>query len=236
LTAQRVLEGALALADEIGIDDLTIRRLADSLDVKPMTIYHHVANKEAIIDGMVDLVFAEIDDPDPTLDWKEAVRGRCVSARAVLGRHPWAVRFMESRTTPGPATLSHHDAVLGCLRRAMSLEMTAHAYALLDAYVYGFALQEQQLPFETPEELENAASELVRRMPPDAYPHLREVAAEHAVPSGSTYADEFAFGLELILGGLERLLVGAEPPGNDESGAAHRSGAATTPQRPHPDV
>ena len=104
-----------------------------------MTIYHHVPNKEAIIDGMVDLVFSEIEQPDPELDWKTAIRRRCASARVVLARHRWAVPYMESRTSPGPATLSHHDAVLGCFAREMSIEMTAHAYATLDAYVYGFA-------------------------------------------------------------------------------------------------
>ena len=117
LTRDRVLEGAIALADEIGIEAFTIRRLAAELDVKPMTIYHHVPGKEAIIDGMVDLVFAEIELPATGVDWRTAIRGRCRSAREVLRRHPWAPPLMESRTTPGPATLRHHDAVLGCLRR-----------------------------------------------------------------------------------------------------------------------
>ncbi|MGK0331075.1 MAG: AcrR family transcriptional regulator, partial [Minisyncoccia bacterium] len=130
-----MLSGALTLADEIGIDDFTIRRLADVLDVKPMTIYHHVPSKEAIIDGMVDVVFSEIGLPDAALGWKAAVRGRCASARVVLARHRWAAPYMESRTSPGAATLAHHDAVLGCLRSGMSIEMTAHAYAMLDAFV-----------------------------------------------------------------------------------------------------
>lgn len=204
LNAERVLTGALALADEIGIDELTIRRLADALDVKPMTIYHHVPNKEAIIDGMVDLVFSEISNPDPTLDWKPAVRERCVSARAVLARHRWAAAYMESRTTPGPETLSHHDAVLGCLRRGMSLEMTAHAYALLDAFVYGFALQEASLPATGGADMAELADAIVDQFPPGAYPNLVEITVDHVLQPGYDFAKEFDFGLDLILDGLER--------------------------------
>ena len=204
LTAERILAGALALADEIGIDDLTIRRLADALDVKPMTIYHHVANKEAIIDGMVDLVFAEIELPDPDLDWRTSIRRRCASARDVLARHRWAAPFMESRTNPGPATLGHHDAVLGCLRRALTIEMTAHAYALLDAYVYGFALQEATLPATGGEEMAELAGAMVEQFPTDHYPHLAEFTAEHVLQPGYDFTSEFDFGLDLILDGLER--------------------------------
>ena len=204
LTAERVLAGALALADEIGIDDLTIRRLADALDVKPMTIYHHVANKEAIIDGMVDLVFAEIELPDPALPWNEAIRRRCASARVVLARHPWAAPYMESRTSPGPALLTHHDAVLGCLRRAMSIEMTAHAYAVLDAYVYGFALQEATLPATGGAEMADLAAGMIEHFPADRYPHLAEFTAEHVMQPGYDFTNEFDYGLDLILDGLQR--------------------------------
>lgn len=203
LTAARVLSGALDLADAIGIADLTIRRLADSLDVKPMTLYHYVPSKDAIIDGMVDLVFSEIDDPDPALDWKPAMRRRCVSARMVLARHPWAVAYMESRTSPGPATLSHHDAVLGCLRRGMSLEMTAHAYALLDAFVYGFALQEASLPATGGDDMAELADAILDQFPPGAYPNLVEFTADHALQPGYDFTREFDFGLDLILDGLE---------------------------------
>ncbi len=118
LSRERVLAGAVGLADKIGVESLTIRKLATELGVKPMTIYHHVANKEAIIDGMVDNVFAEIDSPPTDRDWKSAMRQRAQSARSVLARHPWAAPLMESRTNPGPATLSHHDAVIDCLRGA----------------------------------------------------------------------------------------------------------------------
>lgn len=207
LTPERVLTGALALADDIGIDDLTIRRLADALDVKPMTIYHHVPNKEAIIDGMVDLVFSEIDDPDPNLDWRPAIRRRCASARGVLAQHRWAAPFMESRTSPGLATLAHHDAVLGCLRRAMSLEMTAHAYAVLDAFVYGFALQEAALPATAGGDMADLADAIVAQFPPGAYPHLVELTTGHVLQPGYDFANEFEFGLDLILDGLERAVL-----------------------------
>jgi AcrR family transcriptional regulator len=204
LNAERVLTGAVALADEIGIDDVTIRRLAAALDVKPMTIYHHVSNKEAIIDGMVDLVFSEIDDPDPELEWKAAIRNRCSSARVVLAQHRWAVAYMESRRSPGPATLSHHNAVLGCLRQAMSVRMTAHAYALLDAYVYGFALQEASLPASGGDDMAELADVIVGEFQPGDYPHLVELTMEHVSQAGYDFANEFDFGLELILDGLER--------------------------------
>jgi len=203
LNAERVLSSAVALADEIGIEQLTIRRLADALKVKPMTIYHHVPNKEAIIDGMVDLVFAEIENPDPELDWSSAIRGRCASARVVLGRHPWATPLMETRTSPGPATLAHHDAVLGCFRRGgMSLEMTAHAYALVDAYVYGFALQEASLPATSGTDIAELAADIAEHFPAGAYPHLFEFTTEHVLKPGYDFTSEFEFGLDLILDGL----------------------------------
>ena len=205
LTAQRVLSGALALTDDLGIDNLTIRRLADALDVKPMTIYHHVPNKESIIDGMVDLVFSEIEPPDPDLDWKSAVRQRCRSARTVLAHHRWAPAYMESRTSPGPATLSHHNAMIGCLRRGMSVEMTAHAYAMLDAYVYGFALQEATLPATGGKEMTELAAEMMEHFPVDDYPHLAEFTTEHVLQPGYDFSNEFDFGLDLILDGLERV-------------------------------
>ena len=207
LNRDRVLAGAVALADAVGLEGFTIRKLAGQLDVKPMTIYHHVANKEAIVDGMVDLVFGEIDLPPEALDWKPAVRRRAVSARAVLARHPWAPPLMESRTTPGPHTLRHHDAVIGCFRRGgFSIEMTAHAYALIDSYVYGFALQEAHLPATGGAELAELARQITAPVPEGAYPHLMELTAEHVLAPGYDFGAEFEFGLDLILAGLEDLL------------------------------
>ncbi len=203
LSQERVIAGAVELADAIGIDPLTIRKLAAHLGVTPMAIYHHVASKEEIVDGMVDTVFAEIELPPPAQDWKAAIRVRSRSARAVLARHPWATPLMETRTNPGPAVLGHHDAVIGCLRRGgLSVAMTAHAYALIDAFVYGFALQEAGLPFDTPEEAAAVAAAMAEGFPADAYPHLAELTFEHVLVPGYDFAAEFDYGLDLLLDAL----------------------------------
>ena len=204
LTAARVIAGAIDVADEVGMERLTIRKLARELDVKPMTLYHHVANKEAILDGMVDIVFSEISKPPEDCNWKMAMGRRSFSARNVLARHPWAVPLMESRTTPGPETLSHHDAVIGCLRRGgFSIEMTAHAYALIDSYVYGFALQEANLPATGGEQMAELAKSIIKPLPAGEYPHLMELTAEHILQPGYDFGNEFEFGLDLILDSLE---------------------------------
>jgi AcrR family transcriptional regulator len=206
LTTERVLRAAVALADREGVGSLSMRRLARELGVEAMSLYHHVAGKQTLLDGMVDLVFGEIELPADDGDWRAAMRRRALSAREVLGRHPWAIALMESRRTPGPANLRHHDAVLGCLRRAgFTVALTAHAYSILDAYIYGFVLQEASLPFDTPEETAEVAAEMMGAFPADAYPHLTELAVEHVLQPGYDYGDEYAFGLELILDGLERL-------------------------------
>ncbi len=204
LSRERIVVEAVTLADRIGVEALTIRRLATALEVKPMTIYHHVANKESILDGMVDLVFAEIELPAQGASWRSATRVRAMSARAVLSRHPWAPPLMESRTSPGPATLRHHNAVLRCLRSdGFSLALAAHAYALLDSYIYGFALQEANLPATAGEAMVDLAEELTTSIPEGEYPYLVELARAHAMRPGYDFADEFEYGLDLILDGLE---------------------------------
>ena len=206
LTRERVLAAAIDLADRDGIASLSMRKLAQELGVEAMSLYHHVANKDAILDGLIDLVFGEIDLPVGEADWKAAMRRRAISAREVLRRHPWATGLMESRSTPGPSTLRHHDAVLGILRNAgFPLELAAHAYSLLDSYIYGFALQETSLPFNTPEETAEVAQAMMAEFPSDTYPHLTEIAVEHVLQPGYSYASEYLFGLDLILDGLERL-------------------------------
>jgi hypothetical protein len=173
-----------------------------------MSVYHHVANKDEILDGIVDLVFTEIAVPRPGEDWRSELRRRASSARAVLRRHPWAIGLMESRTSPGPATLRHHDAVIATLRAAgFSPAMTAHAYALLDSYTYGFALQEAGLPFEGPEGVAEVAEPIMERFSTGEYPHLLEMATEYYVQPGYDFGDEFDFGLDLILDGLARSLA-----------------------------
>jgi AcrR family transcriptional regulator len=192
------------VADAGGIASLTIRSLAAELGVKPMSVYHHVANKDEILDGLVDLVFEQIELPVAGADWKSEMRRRAESAREVLGRHRWAIGLLESRRTPGPATLRHHDAVLGTLLAAgFSREMTAHAYALIDSYVYGFALQEASLPFEGPESVGEVAGPIMELMATGAYPHMVDMASGYYLQPGYDFADEFDFGLGLVLDGLD---------------------------------
>jgi len=206
LTRDRVLLGGVAFADDNGIASLSMRKLGDALGVEAMSLYHHVANKEALLDGMVDLVFGEIDLPAGGADWKTGMRDRAQSARQALRRHPWAIALMSTRTSPGPATLRHHDAVIGSLRAAgFSVEMTAHAFSALDSYIYGFALQEATLPLgDTEEETVEVAQTMMAQVPADEYPHLTEFTTEHILQPGYDYGNEFEFGLNLILDGLEK--------------------------------
>ncbi len=205
LTSARVLQAAVALADGAGLEAFSMRGLAQELGVVPMALYKHVANKEELLDGMVDIVFGEIELPPENLDWRSAMRRRALSAREALRRHSWAIGMMESRR-PGPANLRNHDAVMGCLRKAgFSFKMAIHAYSVQDAYIYGFALQERDTGFETPD----SAGEAVQRRAQtigalEDYPYLVELATK-LPESGYDNAVEFAWGLDLILDGLERL-------------------------------
>jgi AcrR family transcriptional regulator len=205
LSRERVLRAAVALADDSGLESLTMRKLGEVVRVEAMSLYNHVANKGDLLDGMVDLVFSEIRLPSAGVDWKTAMRQRAISAREVLSRHPWGIGLMESRSTPGPATLRHHDAVLGILRTAgFSVELAAHANSLLDSYIYGFALQEANLPFDTPQETAELAQTIMAEFPADAYPRLTEMAVQHVLRLGYDYGNEYQFGLDLILDGLDR--------------------------------
>ncbi len=206
LSRERVLRTATSLADAGGIASLSMRKLAQELGVEAMSLYNHVANKDDLLDGMIDLVFGEIGLPAREVDWKSAMRQRGISAREVLARHHWAIALMESRSRPGPATLRHHDAVIGCLREAgFSIAMTAHAYSVLDSYIYGFALQQASLPFTTAQDVAGMAEVFLRHFPAEAYPHLAAFTVEHVMQPGYDYAQEFEFGLDLILDGLERV-------------------------------
>ncbi len=205
LSRERILRAALTLAVSGGIAALSMRKLGQELGVEAMSLYNHVANKDDILDGIVDLVFAEIDLPPPGVEWQAAMRRRAISARDVLSRHPWAIPMMDSRRTPGPATLRHHDRVIGNLRQAgFSIAMAGHAFSVLDSYIYGFAQQQQALPFETAAEVAELAESFLRQFPADEFPHLAELTIQHVLRPGYDFADEFAFGLDLILDGLER--------------------------------
>ena len=208
LSRERVLLGAVAVADAGGIAGLTIRSLAPELGVKPMAVYHYVANKSEILDGIVDVVFAEIDLPPRNGDWQNEIRQGAASARAALRRHPWALGLLESRKTPGPATLRHHDTMIGTLRAAgFSVEATAHAYALIDSYVYGFALQEAALPFDGPETVADVAEPMMGDFDEGEYPHLVEMATGFILQPGYDFGHEFEIGLNLILDALTRSLL-----------------------------
>jgi AcrR family transcriptional regulator len=203
---------AVALADADGLDGLSMRRLAEELDAAPMALYRHVANKDDLLDGMIDVVFAELDFPTEA-GWRTAMRERALGMRRALLRHRWAVGRMEGGT-PGPANFHHHDATMGCLRQraGLSFPMAVHAYSAMDSYIYGFALQETTLPFRDSDE---AVEEGVRRQSAaeavtspeafaEAYPFLAEIAQQLA-EWPYDFDVEFEFGLELVLDGIERL-------------------------------
>jgi AcrR family transcriptional regulator len=205
LNRDRVLQAAVALADEAGLDGFSMRGLAQVLGVVPMALYKHFANKEELLDGMVDIVFGEMDSPSIGEDWRSALRRRAISAREALKRHTWAIGRMESRH-PGPANLRHHNATMGCLREAgFSFRMAIHAYSVQDAYIYGFALQEKDLGFETPASAGEAAQRRAETVDaPDDYPYLLEIVTR-LPETGYDPAIEFEWGLDLILDGLDRL-------------------------------
>jgi AcrR family transcriptional regulator len=220
LSKERVVRTAVALAVRDGIESLTMRKLADELGAGAMSLYYYVPNKEELLDGMVDVVFSEIELPPTGVDWRTAMRHRALSTREVLNRHRWAVGLMESRRSPGPASFRVHNAVLGCLREGgFSIEMTIQAYSVLDAYIYGFALQEKSVPFEDAEEGAAVAQEQVRQFAEDAeeqqsaalaeeFPYLAEVVAGHVAEVGYDFATAFEYGLDLILHALEARRVG----------------------------
>lgn len=201
----QVLDAALALADEGGLAAVTMASVGARLGVEAMSLYRHIGNKEEMLDGLVDRVFAEIDVPSDAHDWREALRRRAVSAHAALRRHPWAIGLMESRAKPGPATLGHHDAMVAILLRAgFDGRGATRVYNLLDSYIYGFALQEATLPFNSPEEMASLSTQALAAVA-EAYPHLATVQRE-LVGSGFDYADEFEAGLDILMGALP------EPP------------------------
>jgi AcrR family transcriptional regulator len=216
LSTERVLDTAIALAQREGLESLTMRRLADQLGVGAMTLYHYVPNKQALLDGMVDIVFGEIDLPATDGDWRTELHRRALSTREALNRHRWAVGLMESRTTPGPNSLRLHNAVLGCLREAgFSIETTIQAYSVQDAYIYGFALQEKSIPFEDAEgaaavaeaqykEYDELDAERQLGDLAEAFPYLAEVVVGHVAKVGYDFASSFEYGLDLILDALEQ--------------------------------
>jgi AcrR family transcriptional regulator len=205
LNRERVLQKGIELADADGIERLTMRKLGEELGVEAMSLYNHVANKDDLLGGMIDAVFEEIELPSHSDPWKTALRKRSVSVRDMLKRHPWANGLMDSATSPGPATLRHHDRVIGTFRNAgFSIAMTAHALAVLDSFIYGFAKQDRALPFDTEEEAAAMGQVFLAQVPASQYPYLHEFTAKHVLQPGYSFGVEFGHGLDLVLDALER--------------------------------
>lgn len=203
LNRQRVLDAAITHADAVGLEALSMRQLAGILDVAPMALYRHVANRDDLIDAMIDVVFSEIVLPLGGAHWRTAMRERAISLRDVLARHRWAIGLMESRSHPGPANLRHHDAVIGKLRGAgFDIAMVAHAYSLLDGYIYGFAMSNMHVPFDTTTEMAALAQDIFEPFPANEFPNLAEFINEHVMKPGYDHKDEFEYGLDLILDGI----------------------------------
>jgi len=221
LTRHRILSAGVDLADREGIESLSMRTLGTVLGVQAMSLYNHVANKEDLLDGMVDLIFAEIalSNP-PTGDWKTIIRQRAISARTVLSEHPWAVALMDSSSLPGPATMGHFEKVLGCLRQAgFSVERTLHAYAVIFAYVYGFVLA-----FQDDDHISNA-KQIIEAVGPAEFPYAIE-ATTYYLQRGDDQTQDFLGGLDLILDGIERTLAGIQPNSKRPSREDRKSSAS----------
>jgi AcrR family transcriptional regulator len=202
LSRDRILDAALALADEGGIEAVSMRRLGQVLGVEAMSLYKHVADKEAILDGVADLVMGEVEVPSPDLDWRTSIRRSAISMHKALRRHPWAGFVLESRLNPGPARLRYLDAVVGVLRGAgFDTATVASAFMALDSHTYGFTMQELALPFDA-DSAPRIAAEMAAHVFADDYPNLAAMA--ELAMSGAQMLD-FEFGLDLLLDGLERL-------------------------------
>lgn len=212
LTRDRVVAGALELADAHGLEALTIRALAQYLSVRPMSIYHYVATKDELLDALVDAVFSELYTPAATGDWRTELVTRAESARTTLARHPWALAVMETRAHPGPANLAAHEAVLELLHVAgFSVEAAGHAYAILDAFIYGFALQDSMLRSVG---LNTSAEQLRDEMDLSRHPRLAAMAARFVGAEAYPIDTSFSIGLTLALDGIARLRNGADGSGS----------------------
>ena len=205
LSRSRILYAAINLADKTDIASLSMRKIAQELGVQAMSLYNHVSDKEDILDGIVDIVAGEIELPNIDGDWQEAMRQRATSAREVLLRHPWAAMLMMSRINIGPAMLRYVDATIGSLREAgFSYKQADHAWNTIDSHIYGFTLQEIDFPID-PSDYADAAKQYLSLVPAEQYPYLNALSQQ--VIDGTHHGtQDFNFGLELILDGLNRLL------------------------------
>ena len=204
LSRDSILMEAVKIADAEGLSKVSMRKVSASFAVEAMSLYHHVKNKDDILNGMIDLILGEIVFNRESSNWRDSMRERAISTREVLKAHPWALGVLESRPDPGPITLEYHDAVLKVLFDAgFSLALAAHAFSALDAYTYGFVMQEDALPFDNPEELQIVAAGILSSFPKGAYPHLKRLTLDHVLQPGYSYSKEFLFGLDLVLESIE---------------------------------
>lgn len=209
LSREAIVAAAIELCDEKGFNALTMRALASRVRVEPMSLYHHVANKEELLDGVIDAIFAEMEIPLPGDDWKDALRRRTHSARSVLASHPWSVPLLDSRTTPGvgPEMFAHHNAVVGSLFDAgFSPSLVGQAYIVLDSYIYGFVIQEDSFTGELTEENPDLAEDMHAALA-EEYPNIGRMLQNHLEGPGFEFDKMFEFGLEIIISGLERELA-----------------------------
>lgn len=220
LTRDTVLRAAIGLADASGIEALSMRALGRQLGVEAMSLYNHVANKDDLLDGMVDMVIDEIGLPAPDAEWRDAMWARASSARAAFLRHPWADRLIDSRVSSGPGRLRYFEAVIGVLRRAgFTVELAARAFSLIDSYIYGFGRQSLNRASSDGGDVQ-AAEAFVQALPKEQFPYLAELATAQAASPGYDEAADFAFGLNLILDGLQRVLDTSHPSTRGTSGTA----------------
>jgi AcrR family transcriptional regulator len=214
VTRERAIRAAVALADERGIESLSMRTLAAELGIQAMSLYYHVKSKDDILDGMLDIVHSEFVTPKAGDEWRSAMRERAESTRRGLARHPWAIGI-EARTSPGPATLGHLDSVIGCFTAAgFSMPLTGHAISILDSYVLGFAQQEVSLPLDPSGDIGAVAEDIMAQQDAmaETFPYLADMATNLVLRPGYAYGNEFDFGLELILDGIAAAFTAETSP------------------------
>jgi AcrR family transcriptional regulator len=214
LNRDEILRAAVDVADKGGFDSLSMRNLAGEIGTAPMSLYRHVANKEDLLDGMIDLVFGEVGFMADG-DWRGAMRQRAIAMHDALLRHPWAIGEMESRKRAGPENLRYHNDTMACLREVagFSFPMAIHAFSVMDSYIYGYAQLEKVLPSDVPTEAEVRRDAVLEANPEFAerYPYLTQIPIELR-KIDYDYSQEFEFGLDLILEAIERMGDGETPP------------------------
>ena len=202
LSPARIVDAAVQVADDRGLGGVSMRTVGAQLGVEAMSLYHHVANKQALLDGLSTWVFDQMGLPPVGEPWRAAMSAHARSMRTVLVRHPWALTLMNSQREPALGELAQYDAVLGILRAAgFGTRLAAHAVSAIDAYVYGFALTERNLPVEPGADVTELARDIAP--PPEQFPHLAELVEFMMAADGYVYADEFEYGLDVVLDGIE---------------------------------